>query len=158
MELYEQRDGGYARDIEEVDAEPAERNEPRLMPPSARRGQQQAEPDERLLQRRATPHNAHRIARSKTDDMVVGHIRRVAEKRNHGIYHRRDMLRHYLKRRGDVPMPPQQDQGISLIARNRPFPCIVGDEQCYHEDKYVLIFAFWHRALSRWGRNRRLNT
>lgn len=99
MKLYEQRDGGYARNIEEVDAEPAERNEPRLMSPSARRGQQQAEPDERLLQRRTTPYDAHRTARSEMYGMLIGHIRRVAEKRNHGIYHRRDMLRHHLKRR-----------------------------------------------------------
>lgn len=106
MKLYEQRDGGYARDIKEVNAEPAERYEPCLLPPSARCGQQQAKPDKRLLQCRATPYDAHRATGGETDDMVVGHIRRVTEERYHTVHGMGDMLRHHLKRRGDIPMVP----------------------------------------------------
>lgn len=106
MELNEQRDGGYARDIKEVDAKPAERYEPCLLPPSALRGQQQAQPDKRLLQCRATPHDAHRTTGGETDDMVVGHICRITEERYHTVHGMGDMPRHQLKRRGDIPMVP----------------------------------------------------
>ena len=106
MELNEQRDGGYACDVKEVDAEPAERNKPCLLPPSALCGQQQAKPDKRLLQCRATPYDAHRTTGGETDAMVVGHIRRITEERYHTVHGMSDMLRHQLKRRGDIPMAP----------------------------------------------------
>ena len=82
VKLNKKCNGGYAHDIKEVYTEPSEGDEPCLMQPAALRGQQQAEPDKRLLQCRATPYDAHRIARGKTDNMVVGHIRRISEERN----------------------------------------------------------------------------
>lgn len=106
MKLYEQRDGGYARDIKEVNAEPSEGDEPCLLPPSALCSQQQAEPDKRLLQCRATPYDAHRTTGGETDDMVVGHICRITEERYYIVHSMSDMLRHHLKRRGDIPMVP----------------------------------------------------
>ena len=92
VKLNKKRNGGYAHDIKEVYTEPSEGDVPSLMPPATLRGQQQAEPNERLLERCTTPYDAHRIAGGETDDMVVGHIRRVAEERYQRIYHRCDML------------------------------------------------------------------
>ncbi len=48
------------------------------------------------------------------------------------------MTGHELKRRRDIVPEPRDDIAV-LIAGERPFPSIVGNEKRDHEDDYILI-------------------
>ena len=140
VSLNEHGDGGNACDVEEVDTEPSERNEPSLVLPSAVCRQQQAEPYERLLECGATPYDSQCASGGEADGVGVGHVGSISEDGYEGIDRACDMVVHDLEWARDVEGLPEQHLCAAVIARDGPFPCVVGDQQCDGKSEYVLIF------------------
>lgn len=128
VELYQHGDGGNAGNVEKVDTEPSEGYEPCLVLPSAGGRQQQAEPYERLLECGATPYDSQCASGGEADGVGVGHVGSISEDGYEGIDCACDMVVHDLEWARDVEGLPEQHLCAAVIARDGPFPCVVGDQ------------------------------
>ena len=146
MELDEERDEEDPEDVERMAAEPAEGNEPQLVQPCApgrlghaAHGEDEAHPDEHLLEARAAPDDRGAGACLKADAVIPHHIGRVAEKGHQPKDDRSDMTRHKLERCRHVDSEPRHHVAV-LVTYHREFPEIVRHEKRHHEDEHIEVW------------------
>ena len=136
--LDSQCDEPDTQDVERMAAEPSEGYEPQFMLPSAAYGEDEAEPDEHLLESGAAPDNGSSRTALKTDRLRACHISRVAYEGDEPIDGRGDMTRHPLERGCEIETEPG-DLVTVLIADHGKFPEIVRHKQRDHKDDYVAV-------------------
>ena len=158
---YRQGNHRNAEDIENINAQPAKRNEPALVVPRTPRGKKNDKPDERLLDSRATPYDRNAAARVEYN-LRPPQDRRVAKPMHDGVHDRGNVLREPIKGTRNIP-PDAGNAGMPFIARDGQFPYPVRREQRHDKHKDVRVgayvkFAFWHTGLRPKNRNRGLNT
>ena len=150
MKLHEKRNESYPQDIEEIATKPPRGNVKQLrylkfeigdLNSDRSDGEDEPKEDETLLDTRTAPNNGSARTREETNRDIIHPVRRIAEKGNEAIDHRRHMNRHRLKESRQIKPEP-----------------------CYLFAALVLLFFvvcslffkwwFLRTALRRWRRNR----
>lgn len=115
------RNGHDTQRIEDINTPPTERDIPQLVQPATAGGEQQAEPDKRLLNRCATPYDDSAYARFKEIGIGTIHKTCITEQTDNPIRLSGNMLSHEIERRGDVYSKPRNHR-IALVANDGVLP------------------------------------
>lgn len=147
MILHEKRNESYPQDIEQIATKPPRGDikqlrylkfEIRDLNSDRSDGEDEPKEDETLLDTRTAPNNGSARTREETNRDIIHPVRRIAEKGNEAIDHRRHMNRHRLKESRQIKPEPCY-LFAALVSEHREFPEIISSQQRDHKNDHVAI-------------------